>query len=235
MRERRASESANDCMGPLILLVEGQNKALSLSPLLAKKDYFFETIHVRRDALAWLEENSSDLVVVDARALRFNAQRFCQTLQEEGNSIPILLIPPAGEKDPQSTATMVLEGDVTPRRFLNRVKRLLPRPDGEMLRAGDLVLDIKHRVVSCRGQQHRLTPKQARLLEVLMRNPGRVLTRAFLMKEVWETSFVGDTRTLEVHVHWLRKAIEDDPSAPTYLLTVRRLGYRFKVPQSDAR
>ena len=82
-------------------------------------------------------------------------------------------------------------------------------------------------------QQHRLTPRQTALLAVFMRNPGRVLTRARLMREVWDTDFVDDTRTLEVHVHWLRKAIEKDPSHPVYLVTVRRLGYRFDVPPAE--
>ena len=63
-----------------------------------------------------------------------------------------------------------------------------------------------------------------------MRHPGKVLSRAYLMKRVWETDFVGDTRTLEVHIHWLRRAIEKDPAQPTYLTTVRRKGYCFDAP-----
>jgi len=70
-----------------------------------------------------------------------------------------------------------------------------------------------------------------RLLEVFMRNPGKVLDRGFLMKEVWETNYLGDTRTLEVHVCWLRKKIEDDPYRPRYLRTVRGVGYHFSAPE----
>jgi DNA-binding response OmpR family regulator len=76
-----------------------------------------------------------------------------------------------------------------------------------------------------------LTPKQAVLLEVFLRHPGEILTRAFLMKQVWDTEYMGDTRTLDVHIHWVRKAIEVDYKSPVYLRTVRRIGYRFEVPR----
>lgn len=65
-----------------------------------------------------------------------------------------------------------------------------------------------------------------------MTNRGKVLTRQFLMEKVWETNYMGDTRTLDVHIHWLRKAIEDDPRRPLYLHTVRRVGYRFDIPDA---
>jgi DNA-binding response OmpR family regulator len=221
-------------MEPQILLVEGRRaKGLSCAPLLEKKGYHVTRVHTRRNANACLEKESPDLLIVDARYLRFNASRFCQVLRANGNQVPLLLILPEGEEDPSSGATAILRGKLTSRKLFNRIRRILSGPGGEILRVGDIVLDVKRRTVSRGGQQRRLTPKQTRLLEVFMRNPGRVLTRAFLMKEVWNTDFVGDTRTLEVHIHWLRRAIEETPSSPVYLTTVRRLGYRFDVPQAD--
>ncbi|HIE39325.1 MAG TPA: response regulator transcription factor [Anaerolineales bacterium] len=221
-------------MDPQILLVEGRRaKGLSCAPLLEKKGYHVTRVHTRRNANAWLEKGSPDLLIVDARHLRFNASRFCQALRANGNPVPLLLILPEGEEDPSSGATAILRGKLTSRKLFNRIRRILSGPGGEILRVGDIVLDVKRRTVSRSGQQRRLTPKQTHLLEVFMRNPGRVLTRAFLMKEVWNTDFVGDTRTLEVHIHWLRRAIEETPSNPVYLTTVRRLGYRFDVPQAD--
>jgi DNA-binding response OmpR family regulator len=179
--------------------------------------------------LTYLESSPLDLVIVDTRALRFDAKRFCETVRSNSNTIPLLLILPEGKQFKDSTVNAVLQGAVTPRKLFNRVKRLVAKPEeGEVLRAGDLELDLKQRVVTLGEQQTRLTPRQTLLLEVFMRNPNRVLTRAFLMKEVWKTDFVDDTRTLEVHIHWLRKAIEKDPSHPRYLTTVRRVGYRFQ-------
>jgi DNA-binding response OmpR family regulator len=80
--------------------------------------------------------------------------------------------------------------------------------------------------------RYRLRPKEAALLALFMRNPGRVLTRREIMKAVWDTDYVGDTRTLNVHVRWLRLKIEDDPGKPRLLRTVRGVGYRFESTKS---
>lgn len=105
--------------------------------------------------------------------------------------------------------------------------------DRKYLKCADLVLDLSTRHVR-KGDappQH-LTPKECRLLETFIRNRGEVLSRKFLMHEVWETKYDGDTRTLEVHVSWLRSKIEDDPSNPRYLHTVRGVGYWFAPNQN---
>jgi DNA-binding response OmpR family regulator len=98
-----------------------------------------------------------------------------------------------------------------------------------LLRFKDWALDLDSRQVVTSQGQKRLTPKLCRLLEVFIRN----LTREFLMKEVWETDYVGDTRTLEVHVCWLRQKIEEDPREPKYLRTVHRVGYLLDLPRQS--
>lgn len=99
-----------------------------------------------------------------------------------------------------------------------------------VLRAGSLRLDVGARTLAVGRALHHLTPKECRLLETFLTHPGQVLTRQFLMREVWQTDFVEDTRTLEVHVHWLRRKIEptppDRPSATIH--TVRGVGYLFQ-------
>jgi len=79
----------------------------------------------------------------------------------------------------------------------------------------------------------RLTPKMTRLLAAFMQNEGQILTRKFLMKTVWDTDFVDDTRTLDVHIHWVRRLIEDDPRNPVYITTIRRVGYRFSLEEAS--
>lgn len=102
----------------------------------------------------------------------------------------------------------------------------------DCLRCADLVLEISTRLLTKgNGKPQRLTPKECRLLATFIRNRGQVLSREFLMQEVWETEYVGDTRTLEVHVSWLRAKIEDDRSSPRYLHTVRGVGYWFEPNQ----
>jgi len=100
-----------------------------------------------------------------------------------------------------------------------------------MLRIKNWTLDLESKQIVTDNGAQKLTPMLCRLLEVFMRNPGKVLSRKFLMKEVWETDYLGDTRTLEVHICWLRKKIEEDPHHPRYLRTVRGGGYRFSLSE----
>jgi DNA-binding response OmpR family regulator len=97
------------------------------------------------------------------------------------------------------------------------------------IKSGELTLDLEHRAVIKQGVSKHLTFKECALLEILMRNNGEVLTRKRLMKEVWDTDYLGDTRTLDVHIRWLRVKVEDKPSEPELIRTVRGVGYRFEA------
>lgn len=97
-----------------------------------------------------------------------------------------------------------------------------------LLRVGDLCLDPEARVVTCNGAPRQLSPKVSKLLETFMQHPGETLTRKFLMKAVWDTDYDGDTRTLEVHVSFLRKRIGDNARQSIYVHTVRGVGYRME-------
>jgi DNA-binding response OmpR family regulator len=120
--------------------------------------------------------------------------------------------------------TKVGSGEKRQRKLGARSKRL-----PVFLRIEDWTLNLDSRQIITSNGAQTLTPRLCRLLEVFMRNPERVLTRKFLMKKVWETDYFGDTRTLEVHICWLRKKIEEDPHHPCYLRTVRGVGYRFSL------
>ena len=97
----------------------------------------------------------------------------------------------------------------------------------QVFRAADLTLDLARREIKGCNGHNKLTPKECELLALFMSYPGRVLSRKLLMKEVWDTDFLDDTRTLEVHICWLRKKIEEDPRNPQRLRTIRGVGYRF--------
>ena len=103
-----------------------------------------------------------------------------------------------------------------------------------VLEYGPLILDVDARVIHAHGRSHHLTPKECRLLATFMAHPGQVLTRHFLMKEVWDTDFVADTRTLEVHFHWLRRKIDPDSPRPGMIHTVRGVGYVMRQVERDA-
>jgi len=97
---------------------------------------------------------------------------------------------------------------------------------------GDLSLNVAERSLSKGGKRIHMTPKMCALLQVFIANRGKVLTRRFLMEKVWETSYMGDMRTLDVHIHMLRKVLGDDSRKPLYLHTLRGLGYRFDIPDA---
>jgi len=103
---------------------------------------------------------------------------------------------------------------------------------GHTLRVGKVTLDTESHTLDVDGNVHALTPKQFQLLNLLMSHPGKTFTRKQIMKDVWETDYTGDTRTLDVHVHWLRQKLGDIPGPPRHILTVRRVGYRFVDPEA---
>jgi DNA-binding response OmpR family regulator len=118
----------------------------------------------------------------------------------------------------------------TSRKLLYRLKRLADMVPDREIRVGPLALDPDTRTLSKGDLTHHLRPKEAALLILFLHNPGKVLGRPEIIKQVWETDYVGDTRTLSVHIRWLRAKIEDDPDNPQFLRTVRGVGYRFDVP-----
>ncbi len=145
----------------------------------------------------------------------------------------ILLIPENVRPDPECKALTtgnVLRMPFTPRKVINRVNKVTECLLGNVITVGNLSLNIDQRCVTRDDIVHRLTPRQAKLLEVFMRHADKTLTRQFLMETVWETNYMGDTRTLDVHVRWIRERIEENPSSPRYLRTVRGIGYRFGIP-----
>jgi DNA-binding response OmpR family regulator len=219
---------------PTILLVEGRKPTVErLAPVLNDQGYNVLTANTRRGALNKVRKELPAVVVLDTPSLRFSSQRFCETLRNSGSEVlPVLMLLPQGATiDRSDGARGHLRYPFSIKKLSNRIGRILPVPDDETLQVGSITLNLKQRYVVCDGRESSLTPRQAALLEVFMRHTDEILTRSFLMKRVWKTDYVGDTRTLEVHIHWLRKAIEKDPSSPVCLRTIRRIGYRFEAPE----
>ena len=126
-------------------------------------------------------------------------------------------------------ADIVLELPFTLQKLLNRMRLVLPVDESALISAGPIKLDVENRWVRCNEKQVRLTPRLVQLLKELMDHPGEVYERESLFSLVWETGYTGDTRTLDVHISWLRQAVEDDPRHPQYIKTVRGIGYRLDV------
>lgn len=215
-----------------ILLLESERaNAPSFAAALTKHGY---TVTVERTAQAALKRAQTltpDIVVLNAASLKTSGARMCRQLKLRLNGTPIVLV--AEKKsvpDARCGAAVTLVAPFTPRKLLNGVARLLPGDESATLQVGPIKLNLAQRRVSCGGRQERVTPKQARLLEMFLREPGKLLSRKAIIKRVWDTDYTGDTRTLDVHISWLRGVIEPDPRKPRYLKTLRGQGYRLDVP-----
>lgn len=224
---------------PLILLVEGLSAGRdSLAAMLAKASYDILIVHSGAEALEWLADHTPALIIFDASSMRSNGVRNCRRLRRAAEHTPIIHSRSAGEEEDRAAgADVYLERPFSPRKLLNRVRALLPADvhKEEIVRYGCITLFRNKRSVDVVGKgEFALTPKLAALLEMFMRHPNELLTRPQLMLSVWQTDFIGDTRTLDVHIRWVRECIEVDPSNPQLLATVRGHGYMLRIapPQS---
>lgn len=180
-------------------------------------------------AVALLKEVSPSLVVVNAASLRSTGLRICQSIREKDPKLPIILVVEDDKDVDKGAADAVLFLPFTVQKLVNRIKPLLPGDGKNILHVGPIRLDLEKRRVRCLGRSTKLTPRLVTLLQLLMDKHGEVVEREPLFKKVWETNYTGDTRTLDVHISWLRRAIELDPNNPKFLKTVRGVGYRLDV------
>jgi DNA-binding response OmpR family regulator len=223
----------------VILLVEAERAGSdSMAHALTKAGYELIIANTGTAAYKLVQECVPDLVVFDASSMRSNGSRSCLRLRRElGNDVPIIHSRAAGEiEDPTAEANVYLAHPYTARKLLNRVRALLPADDvnGEVVRCGHITLYLsKPSVEVSEKSECRLTPKLANLLEEFVRHPNEIISRRQLMQNVWNTDYIGDTRTLDVHIRWMREIIEVDPAKPEILKTVRGKGYVFCVPPHD--
>ena len=220
----------------VILLVEAERAGSdSMAHALTKAGYELKIANTGTAAYSLVQICAPDLVVFDASSMRSSGSRSCHRLRRElGNDIPIIHSRASGEmEDPAAEADVYLEHPYTARKLLNRVRALLPADDvnGEVVRCGPITLYLSKPSVEVPGKNEcRLTPKLANLLEEFVRHPNEIISRRQLMQNVWHTDYIGDTRTLDVHIRWMREIIEVDPAKPDLLKTVRGKGYVFCIP-----
>ncbi len=213
-----------------LLVVEGRYADIpSFATELQKKGFEVHNVTSGNVAVSRLEKISPTIVVVNAASLRSTGLRICQSIREKNSKYPIILILAKEAKVDKDIADAVLILPFTAQKLVNRIKPLLPGDGKNMIHVGPIRLDVERRRVRCLGKSTKLTPRLITLLKMLMEKPGEVVERDVLFKKVWETNYTGDTRTLDVHVSWLRRAIEVDPLKPKFLKTVRGVGYRLDV------
>ncbi len=216
-----------------VLLIErSRNNSSSFAASLQRR-YEVAIAHSGKQAIPLARRKHPDVIVLDAISLRTSGDRIVARLRKQLGDVPIIHLRETSKNKRASMADVVLVPKFTARKIINRIERLVSPPAENILDVGPFSLNLKQRkLVSPKGETT-LTPKLARLMWMFLQNPGKTLARETLMRGVWKTAYMGDTRTLYVHVRWLRREIEPDPRKPQYIVTVRGVGYRFQLPPKD--
>jgi DNA-binding response OmpR family regulator len=216
-------------MAATVLIVANEKTTTSaLAAPFTKKEFSILTAHSGRQALAQAKTRLPDVVIVDSTSARLNCKRLCRSLRAETYAIIIMLVLNPAKAEPLNGASFVLPKSTTPKKIMQRVRTALEGKPPREMRVANLTLDTERRRVTRGNRTHKLTPKEFELLKLFMEYRDQIVTRKVLMKEIWDTDYLGDTRTLDVHIRWLREKIEDDASRPSRLVTVRGEGYRLE-------
>ncbi|HYH23945.1 MAG TPA: response regulator transcription factor [Blastococcus sp.] len=225
-----------------VLVVEDEESfSDALSYMLRREGYDTVVAATGPDALAEYDSGGADIVLLDLMLPGLPGTEVCRALRAR-SSVPIIMLT-AKDAEIDKVVGLELGADdyvtkpYSARELVARIRAVLRRrgetPEPTMsdavLSAGPVRMDVERHVVAVDGEQVALPLKEFDLLEFLLRNAGRVLTRAQLIDRVWGSDYVGDTKTLDVHVKRLRAKLEPDPANPTYLLTVRGLGYKLEA------
>lgn len=224
-----------------ILVVEDEESFSDpLAYLLRKEGYDVGIAETGPAALDEMDHTGADLVLLDLMLPGLSGIDVCRTLRQR-SSVPIIMLT-AKDSEIDKVVGLEIGADdyvtkpYSSRELLARIKAVLRRrqePEELLpntLESGPVRMDVERHVVSVGGVHTPLPLKEFELLEMLLRNAGRVLTRMQLIDRVWGSDYVGDTKTLDVHIKRLRAKIEPDPAKPVHIVTVRGLGYKFEGP-----
>jgi two-component system response regulator RegX3 len=224
-----------------VLIVEDEESfAEPLSFLLGKEGFTAAVASTGQEALDEFDRNGADIVLLDLMLPGMSGTDVCKQLRQR-SAVPVIMVT-ARDAEIDKVVGLELGADdyvtkpYSARELIARVRAVLRRrgeaveePQQDTLEAGPVRMDVERHVVTVSGTDLNLPLKEFDLLEYLLRNVGRVLTRAQLIDRVWGADYVGDTKTLDVHIKRLRSKLEPDPAEPRHLVTVRGLGYKFEV------
>ena len=229
-------------MTTILIVEDEENLSDPLAFLLGKEGFETKIAPDGPTALQLFDSEDIDLVLLDLMLPGMSGTEVCRKLRAE-SSVPIIMVT-ARDSEIDKVVGLELGADdyvtkpYSTRELVARIRAVLRRgpeaesveeADDQLLKGGRVVMDIDRHTVLVDGQPVPMPLKEFDLLEYLMRNAGRVLTRGQLIDRIWGADYVGDTKTLDVHVKRLRSKIEEQPSRPKHLVTVRGLGYKFEL------
>ncbi|KAA1379814.1 response regulator transcription factor [Aeromicrobium fastidiosum] len=221
-----------------VLVVEDETSySEALSYVLRKEGFDVAIAETGPDALTEFDRGGADIVLLDLMLPGLSGTEVCRAIRQI-SSVPIIMVS-AKDTEVDKVVGLELGADdyvtkpYSPRELVARIRAVLRRgatdeiDDNASLEAGRVRMDVDRHLVTIDGSETKFPLKEFELLEYFLRNPGRVLTRGQLIDRVWGADYVGDTKTLDVHVKRLRAKIEPDPTNPITLTTVRGLGYKY--------
>jgi two-component system response regulator RegX3 len=233
-------QSRKDSTLARVLVVEDEASfSDALSYMLRREGFEVSVAETGTEALTEFDRTGADIVLLDLMLPEMSGTEVCRQMRQKSN-VPIIMIT-ARDSEIDKVVGLEIGADdyvtkpYSPRELVARIRAVLRRQSGDVseltppsLSAGPVRMDVDRHVVTVAGDAVQLPLKEFELLELLLRNAGRVLTRGQLIDRVWGADYVGDTKTLDVHVKRLRSKIEPEPSAPRFIVTVRGLGYKFE-------
>ncbi|OYN84698.1 response regulator transcription factor [Parenemella sanctibonifatiensis] len=221
-----------------VLVVEDEDSYReALTYMLEKEGFDVVAAPDGAQGLVEFDRGGADLVLLDLMMPGLSGTEVCRQLRQRG-SVPVIMVT-ARDSEVDKVVGLELGADdyvtkpFSQRELTARIRAVLRRAQDvelipDVIEAGGVRMDVERHEVSVAGEPVRLALKEFELLEMLLRNSGRVMTRGQLIDRIWGADYVGDTKTLDVHIKRLRAKIEENPSRPRYLVTVRGLGYKFE-------
>jgi len=227
-------------MARVLVVEDEQSFSDALSYVLCKEGFEVAVSPTGHQALAEFERHGADIVLLDLMLPEMPGTEVCRQLRQKSR-VPIIMVT-ARDSEIDKVVCLEIGADdyitkpYSPRELVARVRAVLrrcthdtPETSVQALVGGPVRMDVDRHVVTVAGEPVALTLKEFELLELLLRNAGRVLTRGQLIECVWGPDYSGDPKTLDVNVKRLRAKIEPEPATPRYILTVRGVGYKFKA------
>ena len=223
-----------------VLVVEDEESfSEAISFMLRKEGYEVAVAADGNAAVAEFDQNGADIVLLDLMLPGLSGTEVCREIRKR-SKVPVIMVT-AKDSEIDKVVGLELGADdyvtkpFSSRELIARIKAVLRRSgdiaedNSDVIEIGPIRIDVERYAVSVNGEPVKLPLKEFDLLLMLMRNAGRVLTRGQLIDRIWGSDYVGDTKTLDVHIKRIRAKIEEDPANPSHILTVRGLGYKFEA------
>jgi len=218
-----------------ILLIEHSNlnQTESLVPSLEAQGYQAHLVHSPQTAAKKIETLWPNLIVFNPSSSLLELVAIKEVVDQTNLNIPCIVISDTNSLSTEMNVDIFVVAPGDPQQLTQGIQKAISKQKNRFIRLPNLIFDRQQCQVLRNEERFSLTPKEFKLLQLLLTHHDQVMSRKAIMQKVWETDYMGDTRTLDVHVRWLREKIEQDPSHPRRLITVRGVGYRFIIEEIE--